>query len=198
MSQLCHLRLNKRYAIETCVSRLAHVKASSCHTFDMDSEVTWDESLPRIEIVDGFAVTPRLTIESKIYPGVAVRVEVVFDPILERLTVESIRAEAMPGEEVTGKVLRAIRVQDFVREAVDHMLYRRLPNGAWESLVGLDSYFVDDDLPVQDRELVAAKAYAMAKLLNIPPLKSVGELLGVSQSTATRLVAKARANGKLV
>jgi hypothetical protein len=162
----------------------------------MGYEISWDETLLRIEIVEGFSVSPRATIETEEYGG-TVRVEVVYDGFLERLAVESIQVSALPGEEVTGKILRSIRMQDFIREAVEHMIYSRMDDGEWVQFTGLEDYLMELGEAKVDRERVAALVYALAKLMNEPPLKKVADFLGVSQSTATRVVARARAAGMM-
>lgn len=48
-----------------------------------------------------------------------------------------------------------------------------------------------------DRLLAIARQYAIARAVGRSPLKDVAEWLGVSQSTATRLVSKARSAGLL-
>lgn len=91
---------------------------------------------------------------------------------------------------ITSLGLRAIAVQEEFElvAAFD----ARLENGELFSLPLHPS-----DVPREQRELWAARAYAMARAVNRAPLQQVAQALGVSQSTATRLVARARAEGLL-
>jgi len=91
---------------------------------------------------------------------------------------------------ITSAGLRAIAVQE-----------------EFELMAVLDAHFADGQrfsLPMSptqvapgDRVLWAARVYAMSRAVRRPPLQSVADSLGVSQSTATRLVARARSEGLL-
>src|SRR3546814_20974333 len=45
------------------------------------------------------------------------------------------------------------------------------------------------------RVVDASRTYKLAAVINLPPLKAVADCLGVSQSTATRLMNRARVEG---
>lgn len=45
---------------------------------------------------------------------------------------------------------------------------------------------------------IAARIYRIATIVGLPPLRTVAEKLGISQSTATRLISKAREAGQVL
>ncbi len=149
----------------------------------------------RIELTNMLAVATRAVVTSTV-GTTTVEVEVIYDGFLGRLAVSSIHLSAMPGEEVNGAVMRTIRVQDFVADAGDSMIFMKDASGKWDLLLSFDKYLYDLE-DGTDRETVAAAVYTLARLKNLPPLKAVADALNVSQSTATRLVARARQAGKL-
>ena len=172
-------------------------------------EVEWDPKVDLIEFPQGVGLVPRATIKGDEEGIGRVTVEVVYDPSLRRLTAERVSVErASIGTEVTGVTLRAVRVQDYVRWAGQHMAFmqgaydghstansialvganRGFDSAAMESLVSDIDKATPGFLPV-----IAARLYILASILTMPPLKMVSEYLNVSQSTATRLVARARA-----
>lgn len=172
-------------------------------------EVEWDPKVDLIEFPQGVGLVPRATIKGDEEGIGRVTVEVVYDPSLRRLTAERVSVErASIGTEVTGVTLRAVRVQDYVRWAGQHMAFmqgaydghstansialvganRGFDSAAMESLVSDIDKATPGFLPV-----IAARLYILASILTMPPLKMVSDYLNVSQSTATRLVARARA-----
>ena len=148
------------------------------------------------EILNGVAVTRKITFERKLGHGCTVKVDVIYDPVLERLAASSISVNAEHGAEVAGAILRKIRVQDFVQEAVDHVIFVKNAKDEWQEVIGMDGYLYDLAQLDGDREETVALIYSLAKLTNMPPLKAVAETLSVSHSTATRMVTRARNNGK--
>ncbi|MEF3405292.1 hypothetical protein [Agromyces sp. CCNWLW203] len=131
-----------------------------------------------------------------------VEIEIALDEALGRYVAKSVRVECdEPGGEVTAKLLREVRVQEAIvsvalRDMIsvvlgeheddvevlsgEEMLARVKP------MRGRDRYEVVQDAMIID---------AIARLGNWPPLATVAARLGVSQSTATRLVAEGRRHG---
>ena len=159
----------------------------------MEFSVPFGADVNRIQIFDGVSVTPVTECTEVIDLGtsqVTVTVTVIYDSILERLAVQSIRARADIGSEITGVDLRKIRVQDFLSEAVHHMVWFSASPGHSVQFSGIEDYLSETASTTEDRERHAGMIYAIAKLVNKPPLKAVAEAFGVSQSTATRLVSR--------
>ncbi len=161
-------------------------------------EITWSEKL-HVGVIPGLSVVERATIETHEQGVGTIRVEVVYDEFLERLVAQSVTVSAMPGEEVTGTQLRAVRVQELIQEAAETMVYRYSEVDGWTNEFPLftDSDFEEARANVDARVRLAARLYAVAKLLNQPPLKAVAADLEVSHSTATRLISRARREGQL-
>ena len=157
--------------------------------------------LPKVEpleLVPGFGVLPNATFETDEDGIGMVVLEIAYAPNLGRLVAESVKVSVDHGEEVTGTTLRAVRVQQIIRDASSQMTYLRSPSGEWES----DSYPFDNLDLIRglktriELEDMALRQHVIGHLLNLPPLKLVSEVLNVSQSTATRLVAAARVRAK--
>jgi len=157
-----------------------------------------DEREPRLEIGNGIAVKPNWTIEADDFsiPAV-VRINVTFDEDKGRFVAASVHVERDEGSEVTGAMLREIRVQENIQSAGKGLVWVRQDDGSLLTAA--------DDLarvrPIEGRTRdehvpVAMRIYRLASVLGYPPLKSVADLLHVSQSTATRLIARGREEGE--
>lgn len=167
--------------------------------FIPDLEAQWDDSIEPYEITPGFAVMREATFK---FPeqGVGwIEFRVVFDPVLGRLVIDRFAVSATSDvEEITGANLRAARMKLYLETAGEAMLLLRASvDDPWESADDSDqASLIDFDREsVMDRVTLAAQLYGYARLLNKPPLKYTAEELGVSQSTATRLVSHARSIG---
>jgi hypothetical protein len=129
-------------------------------------------------------------------PG-AVRAHVVYDPTLRRAAAESIRVDRSgQGDEVTTTLLRDLRVQALVKWAAARVV--RVDGGLSEPetygqyLTRLKA----DESRSEDQNLrEAVRLYRLASVINDGPLKLVSEQLGVSVSTATRMMNRARVAG---
>lgn len=129
-------------------------------------------------------------------PG-AVRAHVVYDPTLRRAAAESIRVDRSgQGDEVTTTLLRDLRVQAIVKWAAARVV--RIDGGLSEPetyrqyLTRLKA----DESRSEDQNLrEAVRLYRLASVINDGPLKLVSEQLGVSVSTATRMMNRARIAG---
>ncbi|SDO32695.1 hypothetical protein SAMN04487848_0409 [Microbacterium sp. ru370.1] len=129
-------------------------------------------------------------------PG-AVRAHVVYDPALRRAAAEWIRVDRSgQGDEVTTTLLRDLRVQAIVKWAASRVV--RIDGGLSE----LEAYgqylrrLRADASRSEDQNLrEAVRLYRLASVINDGPLKLVSEELGVSVSTATRMMNRARVAG---
>lgn len=160
---------------------------------EAEFEVSWPDDEDRlIEFMEGLALMPESEIRA-FEPGIGdIRIHVTYDEFLNRLVADSVEVSTPPGSEVTGTSLRAVRVQEYLVAAAESMVYMRTADGRWISFVAsLEGGAWPDEITA-DRELHAAKVYELARLANIPPLKAVAEALGVSQSTAARLITQAK------
>jgi hypothetical protein len=128
----------------------------------------------------------------------AIRVRVVYDQQLRRSVAASVRVDrAGEGEEVTAASLRDVSVLNLVQRSALQVVTVRRREG--ESL-RLSEYLADVQAHASDREygetvLEAVRLYRIATTVNIAPLKLVADQLGVSVSTATRMMARAREAG---
>lgn len=129
-------------------------------------------------------------------PG-AVRAHLVYDPTLRRAAAESIRVDRSgQGDEVTTTLLRDLRVQAIVRWAaasvvrIDGDLSEPETYGQY-----LTRLRADESRSEEQNLREAVRLYRLASVINDGPLKLVSEELGVSVSTATRMMNRARIAG---
>lgn len=155
-------------------------------TFLMGSAIHCRPRSTLVEVRDGFRVEMDIELDRSLMRYVASRVSVQ-------------REEE--GTEVTMRVLRTVTVQkDIAALALKEMVTvdtsdlssERATMAALEWLREVEHGRGHRDEMDQD-ELVGI-IYTLAKLGNWPPLRIVGEVMGVSQSTATRMVSRARRN----
>jgi len=129
-------------------------------------------------------------------PG-TVRAYLVYDPTLQRAAAESIRVDRRgQGDEVTTTLLRDLRVQAIVRWAaasvvrIDGDLSEPEAYGQY-----LSRLRADESRSEEQNLREAVRLYRLASVINDGPLKLVSEQLGVSVSTATRMMNRARIAG---
>lgn len=129
-------------------------------------------------------------------PG-TVRAHLVYDPTLRRAAAESIRVDRSgEGDEVTTTLLRDLRVQAIVKWAaasvvrIDGDLSEPETYGQY-----LTRLRADESRSEEQNLREAVRLYRLASVINDGPLKLVSEQLGVSVSTATRMMNRARIAG---
>lgn len=129
-------------------------------------------------------------------PG-SVRAHLVYDPTLRRAAAESIRVDRSgEGDEVTTTLLRDLRVQAIVKWAAARVV--RIdgdlsePETYGQYLTRLQA---DESRSEEQNLREAVRLYRLASVINDGPLKLVSEQLGVSVSTATRMMNRARIGG---
>lgn len=183
-------------------SRLFQFSDTLCKTDLMALRVTRNFlDVERIALPSGVYVERSARVEVDDHPeaGYTLSMEMEFDENLHRLVSRSVQVLSPAGLEVTGTTLRAVRVQDLLQQA-GLLVLTKLSEGdhGTEIKAGdiLRGYAADAELHRKSPAAVAT-IYEVATVLNYPPLKTISELLLVSQSTATRLVAKARELGLL-
>ncbi|MFB9748258.1 hypothetical protein [Leifsonia shinshuensis] len=166
--------------------------------------ISWPAKGDFVPISRGVYIVRRSTIEFIEADVGRVRIEVMYDESLGRFVAHSVSVErAADGAEVTGVNLRNLRVQDAVRWAAQHMAYIDPPDESWFGApVALQQPVALQDLsqgsiPAEHLTERAARLYTVARIANMGPLKFVADYLGVSQSTATRIIGRAREAGLL-
>lgn len=129
-------------------------------------------------------------------PG-TVRAHLVYDPTLRRAAAESLRVDRSgEGDEVTTTLLRDLRVQAIVKWAaarvvrIDGDLSEPETYGQY-----LTRLRADESRSEEQNLREAVRLYRLASVINDGPLKLVSEQLGVSVSTATRMMNRARIAG---
>ncbi|WP_298743939.1 hypothetical protein [uncultured Microbacterium sp.] len=162
----------------------------------VDVEVTDSE---RIDVGDGVSIPKAWDAVATGEPNVAgaIRLHVVFDEQLRRTAAASVSLDRVgEGDEVTAAALRDLRVQYLV--AVSSMRVVTVtrdggePERVTEYLKGVQSRA---DRTYEETVREAVILYRIATTVNLAPLKLVSEQLGVSVSTATRMMARAREAG---
>lgn len=153
----------------------------------------------RIDVGDGISV-PRswnaVIAEEPGIPGM-LRVKVVYDSKLRRVVAASVALErAGEGDEVTALLLREVRVQEALTTSGVRMI--TVAKNAGETL-SLPEYLGNvrgstDRTPDENID-DSVTLYRIASTINLPPLRFISKFLGVSVSTATRTMARAREAG---
>lgn len=160
---------------------------------------TTDVSPERINVGNGVSVPRQWTGILRGEPGVpgAIRVQVVFDPKLGRSAADLVTVgRGGEGDEVTSLTLREVRVQAVVQAT--GLMVSTVANGSDPALSGasyLERMRKRTGRTAEQNVTDAATTYRLAAAVNLPPLKAVADALGVSQSTATRLMNRARMDG---
>lgn len=129
-------------------------------------------------------------------PG-AVYARIVYDPALRRAVADSVRVDRDgPGDEVTTTLLRDIRVQAIVQWAAARVVRIDRDGGDLESYGEYITRLRTEEGRSDDQNLgEAVRLYRLGSVINDGPLKLVSEELGVSISTATRMMNRARVAG---
>jgi len=166
---------------------------------DIPVLISWDEDAPRLQVTPALQLTLSAEVVVTDPPVGQVEVLIEYDEHLERLVARRVSVSSMSGDEVTGTMLRAVRVHELVETAAPTMLYRMSEVDGWSNHGAL---FPDDELDAAKtsataRIELAARIYTVSRLINQRPVKNVADYLEVSTSTATRLVAEARKRGWL-
>ncbi|BDV31247.1 hypothetical protein Microterr_19070 [Microbacterium terricola] len=163
---------------------------------DVDVEVTASE---RIDVGDGVSIPKAWDAVATGEPNVAgaIRLRVVFDEQLRRTVAASIRLDRVgEGDEVTAAALREVRVQYVVALSSMRVVTVAREGGTPQRL---SDYLADvksrTDRTYEETVREAVRLYRIATTVNLAPLKLVSEQLGVSVSTATRMMARAREAG---
>ena len=129
-------------------------------------------------------------------PG-AVHARIVYDPTLRRAVAESVRVDRSGlGDEVTTTLLRDVRVQAIVQWAAARVVRMDRDGGGLESYGEYMARLRADEGRSDEQNLrEAVRLYRLGSVINDGPLKLVSEELGVSISTATRMMNRARVAG---
>lgn len=129
-------------------------------------------------------------------PG-AVRAHVVYDATLRRAAAESIRVDRSgQGDEVTTTLLRDLRVQAIVKWAAARVVRIHGDLSEPETYAQYLTRLRAVESRSEEQTLrEAVRLYRLASVINDGPLKLVSEQLGVSVSTATRMMNRARVAG---
>ncbi len=166
---------------------------------DVSIEVT---DSGRIDVGDGVSIPKAWDVIAmgEANAAGAIRLRVVFDEQLRRTAAASVRVDrAGEGVEVTAAALRDVRVQYLVALSSMRMVEVTREQGKTEPL---NQYLADvrsrPDRADEETMREAVTLYRIAATVNLAPLKLVSEQLGVSVSTATRMMARAREAGLAV
>jgi hypothetical protein len=156
-------------------------------------------SKERVSLGNGVEVPTRWSVVISDEPGVpgAIRIDVVYDARLNRAVAGEVRVLRQgDGDEVTSLTLREVRVQHALQMSGLLVSTVSEPGQAVVSGAG----YIQRMQKREGRDLAASvvdasRTYILAAAINLPPLKAVADGLGVSQSTATRLMNRARVEG---
>ncbi|WIB76799.1 helix-turn-helix domain-containing protein [Curtobacterium sp. MCPF17_002] len=146
-------------------------------------------------------VTPWLTIHAA-HPSLedpgwfAVSAQAIFSIEEQRYVITGVSIER-PIERggVSAVDLRDVPVMTLVADELARRVHVRTAHGV--AGIDLTNSASLADLSREDLRLFAARKYSLARATGLAPLRDLAEYLGVSQSTATRLVASAREQGLL-
>ncbi|WP_374316071.1 hypothetical protein [Microbacterium sp.] len=160
---------------------------------------TEDVSKERVALGNGVEVPTSWSVVVSDEPGVpgTIRIEVVHDTRLNRAVAAEVRVLRQGGgDEVTSLTLREVRVQHALQ--VSGLLVSTVSEPGHAVVSGAG--YIQRMQNREGRDLAASvidatRTYVLAAAINLPPLKAVADGLGVSQSTATRLMNRARVEG---
>jgi len=161
-----------------------------------------DVSDERVALGNGVSVPASWTVVLRDEPGVpgAIRVHVAYEPKLNRTVAAEVRvARGGGGDEVTSLTLREVRVQAALQ--ISGLKVSTVSEPGHPVATGGDyirRMRERTDRTLSDSVMDAARTYQLAAAINLPPLRAVADCLGVSQSTATRLMNRARHEGLAV
>lgn len=162
----------------------------------VDVEATDSE---RIDVGDGVSIPKAWDAVATGEPNVAgaIRLHVVFDEQLRRTAASSVSLDRVgEGHEVTAAALRDLRVQYLVAVSSMRVVTVTRDGGEPERLTEyLEGMKSRADRTYGETVREAVTLYRIATTVNLAPLKLVSEQLGVSVSTATRMMARAREAG---
>lgn len=163
---------------------------------DVGVEVTDSE---RIDLGDGVSIPKAWDAVATGEPNVAgaIHLHVVFDEQLRRTAAASVRLDRVgEGSEVTAAALRDVRVQYLVAVSSMRVVTVTREEGKPERLSKyIEGVRSRTDRTYEETMREAVTLYRIATTVNLAPLKLVSEQLGVSVSTATRMMARAREAG---
>ena len=158
-----------------------------------------DVSDDRVAVGNGVSVPASWTVVLRGESGVpgAIQVHVAYDPRLNRTVAAEVRVlRDGDGDEVTSLTLREVRVQYALQASglrVSTVSEPGHPLASGAEYLRRMQERADRDLTASVVD--ASTTYRLAATINLPPLKAVADCLGVSQSTATRLMNRARFEG---
>lgn len=158
-----------------------------------------DVSGERVEIGDGVTIPTSWTTVVRGEEGVpgTIHVIVEYDPELNRAVAAEVRVQRGFGaDEVTSITLRQVRVQHAVQ--VGGLKASTVSEPGHPIATGGDyirRMRERTDRTTAESVVDAARTYQLAASISLPPLRAVADCLAVSQSTATRLMNRARAEG---
>ncbi|MFE1644300.1 hypothetical protein ACFM35_01810 [Microbacterium sp. P01] len=180
------------------MSRLAQ-QFHACDNGDMVYIENVDVSDERIALASGVSVPRSWTIVVRGEEGVpgVIRMHVHFDEQFGRAVAAEVRVLRQgSGDEVTSLTLREVRVQHALQ--VSGLKVSTVSEPDHPVATGED--YIRRMRERTGRTMLqsvadAARTYQLAAALNLPPLRAVADGLGISQSTATRLMNRARTEG---
>lgn len=158
-----------------------------------------DVSDDRVDVGNGVSVPSSWTVILRGESGVpgAIYVHVAYEPTLKRVVAAEVRVlRRGDGDEVTSLTLREVRVQYALQ--VSGLQVSTVSEPGHPTVSG--SVYLRRMRDRTDRDLMASvvdasTTYRLAATITLPPLRAVADCLGVSQSTATRLMNRARIAG---
>lgn len=158
-----------------------------------------DVSEERVAAGNGVSVPASWTVVLRSEPDVPgeIRVRAAYDPRLSRVVATEVSVtRSGEGDEVTSLTLREVRVQTALQ--VSGLRVSTVEEPDQPICSGGD--YIRRMRTREGRDLTASvvdasTTYRLAAAINLPPLRAVADCLGVSQSTATRLMNRARLAG---
>lgn len=158
-----------------------------------------DVSDAQVDVGNGVSIPAAWTAVLEGEPDVpgTIRVDITFDRRLGRSAAALVSVgRKAEGDEVTSLTLREVRVQWAVQAT--GLMVSTVSSGTDRSESGAAYLKRMRDHPERTTDETIAEAatiYRLAAVVSMPPLKAVADNLSVSQSTATRLMNRARVDG---
>lgn len=161
---------------------------------------TYDISEDRVALGSGVSAPHawhvRVTGEQDVPGAITVRVE--WDPTLGRPAVALAALERTEaGVDITSQILREVRTHWITARSAFDVVTVDVEDGRSVGAQEFLALMQDRDRRTTADDIVrdAVAIYRVATALSFPPLKLVADTLGISQSTATRVMKSARESG---
>ncbi|NLT79752.1 MAG: helix-turn-helix domain-containing protein [Bifidobacterium crudilactis] len=148
------------------------------------------------------ALPVRIDIPKDKNNGFSVKILADYSSDKQRIVATSVSVISDGMEEVTGTVMRSLRLREYVRDGVKRVVELMEDDGSLvfsgDSIEDMAREHIDERPADREEKLLwIARVYRFSEVTNGSPTQDVAELLGISTRAATRWIAECRETGLL-